>query len=159
MASWRHPHLTLQCGSALGRDGSLDVSPHPPQLPGGPALIAPFRPPPATPQPIFKPLDAETSRWLPGSDLSHLPSKLHFPPSLSSSLTIRGLLSTRLCKQRRQIKHGAYNLNRAKVAQMVKNPPAMQKTWVRSLGWGSSPSRYGNPLQCSCLENPMHRGA
>ena len=22
------------------------------------------------------------------------------------------------------------------VAQMVKNPPAMQETWVRSLGWG-----------------------
>ena len=22
------------------------------------------------------------------------------------------------------------------VAQMVKNPPTMQKTWVRSLGWG-----------------------
>ena len=21
------------------------------------------------------------------------------------------------------------------VAQMIKNPPAMQKTWVRSLGW------------------------
>ena len=24
------------------------------------------------------------------------------------------------------------------VAQMVKNPPAMQETWLRSLGWGDS---------------------
>ena len=44
------------------------------------------------------------------------------------------------------------------VAQMVKNLPAMQETHVPSLerspGEGS-----GSPLQCSCLENPMDRGA
>ena len=41
------------------------------------------------------------------------------------------------------------------VAQMVKNPPAMQETWVRSLGWEDSPGGgHGNPLQYSCLENP-----
>ena len=28
--------------------------------------------------------------------------------------------------------------NEALVAQMVKNPPAMQETWVRSLGWEDS---------------------
>ena len=39
------------------------------------------------------------------------------------------------------------------VAQTV-NLPAMQKTWVRSLGVGN-----GNPLQYSCLENSMDRGA
>ena len=39
------------------------------------------------------------------------------------------------------------------LAQMVKNLPAMQKTWVRSLSW-----EHGNPLQYSCLENPMDRG-
>ena len=45
-------------------------------------------------------------------------------------------------------------------AQWVKNPPAKQKTQVQSLdredplGGG-----YGNPLQYSCLENPMDRGA
>ena len=33
------------------------------------------------------------------------------------------------------------------VAQLVKNLPAMQETWVRSLGW--------DPLQCSGLENSM----
>ena len=42
------------------------------------------------------------------------------------------------------------------VAQMVKNPPAMQKTWVRGLG-RSLGGGHGNPLQCSCLENPMDR--
>ena len=41
------------------------------------------------------------------------------------------------------------------VAQMVKNPPAMWETSVRSLG-GEDPmeGRHGNPLQYSCLENP-----
>ena len=42
---------------------------------------------------------------------------------------------------------------------MVKNPPANQETGSipgsgRSLGGGN-----GNPLQCSCLENPVDRGA
>ena len=44
--------------------------------------------------------------------------------------------------------------------QMVKNPPAMQETWVRSLGWENPLEDFhGNPLQYSCLENPMDRGA
>ena len=38
---------------------------------------------------------------------------------------------------------------------MVKNLPAMQKTWVQSLGWKHPPEGHGNPLQYSCLENPM----
>ena len=42
---------------------------------------------------------------------------------------------------------------------MVKNPPAMQEMWVRSLGWQRSPGKEnGNPLQYSCLGNPMDRG-
>ena len=41
------------------------------------------------------------------------------------------------------------------VAQMVKHLPATQKTWVRSLGQEGN----GNPLQYSCMENPMDRGA
>ena len=45
------------------------------------------------------------------------------------------------------------------VVQLVKNPPAIGDLglipgWGRSLGEGK-----GNPLQCSCLGNPMHRGA
>ena len=45
----------------------------------------------------------------------------------------------------------------------VKNPPTMkepQETQVRTLGSGRSPGgEHGNPLQHSCLENPMDRGA
>ena len=44
------------------------------------------------------------------------------------------------------------------VAQMVKSLPAVQDTWVRSLGQEESPGGgHGNPLQYCCLENPMHR--
>ena len=36
------------------------------------------------------------------------------------------------------------------MAQKVKNLPAMQETWVQSLGWEDSlGGGYGNPLQCS----------
>ena len=47
---------------------------------------------------------------------------------------------------------------------VVKNLPAMWETWVGSLGpipgSGRSPGgEPGNPLQYSCLENPMDRGA
>ena len=82
------------------------------------------------------------------------------------------------------------------VAQLVKNPPAMQETWVQSLGWEDPREKgkathssilacspwgrkesdtterlhfhfslscigegNGNPLQCSCLENPRDGGA
>ena len=44
------------------------------------------------------------------------------------------------------------------VAQMVKNLPAVQETWVQSLG-RSPVERNGNPLQYSCLQNSMDRGA
>ena len=46
------------------------------------------------------------------------------------------------------------------VTQMVKNPPAVQETQVQSLGWKDHLGEgNGNPLQCSCLENSMDRGA
>ena len=38
---------------------------------------------------------------------------------------------------------------------MVKNLPAMQETWLCSLGWEDPiGGGHGNPLQYSCLENP-----
>ena len=41
------------------------------------------------------------------------------------------------------------------VTQVVKNPPAMWKTWVQSLGWEDPPGGgHGNPLQYSSIENP-----
>ena len=44
---------------------------------------------------------------------------------------------------------------------MVKNLPAMQETWVSSLGWEDPLEKgtAGYPLQYSGLENPMDRGA
>ena len=51
-------------------------------------------------------------------------------------------------------------VKKVKVAA-VKNLPAMQEPqemWVRSKG-GSPGGGHGNPLQYSCLENPMDRGA
>ena len=46
---------------------------------------------------------------------------------------------------------------------MVKNPPVdagdrRDGDWIPGLG-GSPGAGHGNPLQCSCLENPMDRGA
>ena len=41
--------------------------------------------------------------------------------------------------------------------QLVKNPPAMQETWVRSLGWNNPLEKgKGYLLQYSGLENSMN---
>ena len=46
------------------------------------------------------------------------------------------------------------------VAQRLKHLPAMQETWVRSLGQEDPPGEgNGNPFQYSFLENPMDREA
>ena len=49
------------------------------------------------------------------------------------------------------------------VALVVKNLPASAgdiRDMDSILGWGRSPGGgHGNPLQYSCLENPMDRGA
>ena len=45
------------------------------------------------------------------------------------------------------------------VAQTVKSLPAVRETWVQSLGWEDPPEKeMANPLQYSCLENPMDGG-
>ena len=45
------------------------------------------------------------------------------------------------------------------MAQTIKHLPAMWETRVRSLDQEHSPGEgNGNPLQYSCLENPMHGG-
>ena len=46
------------------------------------------------------------------------------------------------------------------IAQLVKNPPAMQETWVLSLGW-EAPLEEGMATQSSILSwrIPMDRGA
>ena len=51
----------------------------------------------------------------------------------------------------------------SQVALVVKKPPANEgdlRDAALIPGWGRSPGEgNGNPLQCSCLENPMDRGA
>ena len=48
----------------------------------------------------------------------------------------------------------------SQVAQWLKNPLAMQEIQVWYLGQEDPPGGgHGNPLQYSCLENPMHKGA
>ena len=43
---------------------------------------------------------------------------------------------------------------------VVKNPPTNAEDVGSIPGWGRSPGGgHGNPLQYSCLENPMDRGA
>ena len=59
---------------------------------------------------------------------------------------------------------GGYSNNRAsQVVLMVKNPPANTgdaRDAVSTPGLGRSPREgNGNPLQYSCLENPIDRGA
>ena len=46
------------------------------------------------------------------------------------------------------------------IAQLVKNPPAVRETWVRSLGW-QEPLEEGVETHSSVLvwRIPMHRGA
>ena len=49
------------------------------------------------------------------------------------------------------------------LGSVLKNPPAVQETqetWVQSFGWEDPlEEEMANPLQYSCLENPMDRGA
>ena len=41
---------------------------------------------------------------------------------------------------------------------VIRNPPAKQVGFIP--GWGRAPGEgHGNPLQYSCLGNPMDRGA
>ena len=46
------------------------------------------------------------------------------------------------------------------MAQLVKNLPAMLESWVQSL-WREDPleKEMAYSLQCSCLGNPLNRGA
>ena len=56
-------------------------------------------------------------------------------------------------------KLGSFLLRASLVAQMVKSLPAVWETQVRYLGQEDLGEGNGNPLQYSCLENPMDGGA
>ena len=55
--------------------------------------------------------------------------------------------------------YSSYWIGTSQVTQKVKNLPAMEETQVWFLGWRFPGEGNGYPLQYSCLENPMDRGA
>ena len=69
-------------------------------------------------------------------------------------------LSKSICQRRRNNNNKRIYHLPSLVIQMVKNLPEMQETQVESLGGEDPPGEgNGNPLQYSCLENSMDRGA
>ena len=66
----------------------------------------------------------------------------------------RGGISTECMLKLEPIELGA-----SLVAQMVKNLPMMEETWVRSLRQEDAPTEGKGPFQYSYLRNPMDRGA
>ena len=49
---------------------------------------------------------------------------------------------------------------RGQYCEIITQSPQMQETRLQSLGWEDPPGEeHGNPLQYSCLENFMNRGA
>ena len=60
----------------------------------------------------------------------------------------------------RHLTHFSHTQEASPVTQMVKNLPAMRETQVQSLNQEDSPGEgHSNPLQYSCLENPVDRRA
>ena len=82
--------------------------------------------------------------------------------SFSESKKVATLAFSGMCQQ-----HLGLNLliRASLMAQMVKNPPAMQETWVQSLGWEDILKGYPDSsiiwriLLQYCLENPVNREA
>ena len=58
-------------------------------------------------------------------------------------------------EQQQRVTNTTSYYNAFLVAQMVKNPPAMQETWVRSLGWGD-PLEEGLATHFSILAWRIH---
>ena len=65
-----------------------------------------------------------------------------------------------LCREQSYLLFSSLKYWASFVAQLVKNPPAMQETWVRSLGQ-EDPLEKEMATHSSILawENPMDRGA
>ena len=65
-----------------------------------------------------------------------------------------------ICIHMNVCKHIGEKIETSLGAQVVKNLPAMQETWVQSLGSEDALERGGNdyPLQYSCLENSRDSG-
>ena len=90
------------------------------------------------------------------------PSVVPFSPCLQSSpASGSSLIKSTLCIRSPEywsfsISISPSNESRASlVAQRLKHLSPMRETWVQSLGQEDPLERNGNPLQYSCLENPM----
>ena len=70
-----------------------------------------------------------------------------------------GVLTTVLQRKSQQFLHTFFITWVSLIAQLVNSLPAMQETQVRFLGQERSPGEENdNPLQYSCLENPINTG-
>ena len=85
------------------------------------------------------------------------------PPEFFNSLLKMVLLSFKYPHLADKICTYLHVSRASQVALVVKDPPANagdRRDTGSFLGWGRSPGGgQGNPLQHSCLENPMDRGA
>ena len=105
-----------------------------------------------------------TGRLLGGGGSGEPPSSAGTDPSIPVMVGGPGLCARRPALSTRSFPDGPApagppSLNSCRkslVAQRLKHLPAMWETWVRSLGRDDP---HGNPLQYSCLENPMDGGA
>ena len=99
--------------------------------------------------------------------LSWAPSPSYFDSTLEEavftvfqSLVFMGRqLSSHLCVPSVWFSLLRFSSRASRVAQMVKNLPATQEPWVRSLGWEGPLEKGMATTPASCLENPMDRGA
>ena len=99
--------------------------------------------------------------WLRISEIATKKNMI-FPSSVSLFLQIsaHGFASVYWSKEFRNLVWIIAVVRASLLAQKLKWLPAMRETWVWSLGWEDSPGEgNGNPLQYSCLENPMYGGA
>ena len=67
---------------------------------------------------------------------------------------VREHLERQIDKLIQKLRNIKYDLWASLVAQLVKNPPAMQETWVRFLGW-EDPLEKGWATRCSILGLPL----
>ena len=97
-----------------------------------------------------------------GASASVLPMNIQgwFPLGLIGLISLQSTGLSRVFSSTTIQKHQIFTAQPSSlVAQMVKRLPAMREIWVQLLGWEDPGEGNGNPLQYSCLENPINGGA
>ena len=80
-------------------------------------------------------------------------------PALSADSDIQKVLNLFLCPCQAPLQALDQVIGASLVAQMVKNLPAMRETRIQPWVGKTPGGGHGNPLQYSCLENPVDTGA